>query len=94
MIHTGHDKGEWRGLCFKLDEFEVWSASLVAVVEAGIQIMKIQTDIWETALQEGPDICTICHSHENTVMKKDFGSIPILEFTCKQCGHKWTKIAG
>jgi hypothetical protein len=93
MIHKGHDAGDWRGLSFKLDELEVWSSSLVACVETGIQIMKIQTDVWEKAVGDDPDMCTICHSHDHyTVKSKRFGSVPILEFTCKQCGHRWTKI--
>jgi hypothetical protein len=92
MIHKGHDTGDWRGLSFKLDEFQVWSSSLIAAVEAGIQIMKIQTDVWERALDDDPDMCTTCHSHSNyAVRRRRFGSIPLLEFTCKQCGHKWRR---
>ncbi len=92
MIHKGHDTGEWRGLCFKLDEFQSWASLLAEAVQVGIRIMKIQTDVWLRTLRADPDMCTICHSHNNyTVRRKSFGVMPLLEFTCKQCGHKWNR---
>jgi hypothetical protein len=92
MIHKGHDTGDWRGLSFKLDEFQVWSSSLSSAVEVGIQIMKIQTDIWEKTLHDDPDMCTICHSSNHyTVKPKSFAGHSLLEFTCKKCGNNWTR---
>jgi len=91
MIHSGHDTGEWRGLCFKLDEVHNWCDLVAECVEVGIQLAKIQSDIWLKTLNSNPDICTICHS-ENNFEKKQVRSAdkdPLFEFICKQCGHKW-----
>lgn len=94
MIHKGHDTGEWRGLSFKLDEFRAWSSLVSESVEAGIRMMKIQTDVWLKTLREDPDMCSICHSHSNySVKPKSFAGHSLLEFTCKKCGHKWTRSA-
>ena len=56
--------------------------------------MKIQTDVWLKKLREDPNMCTICHSRDNyTVKAKSFAGHPLLEFTCKKCGNKWTRAA-
>lgn len=89
MIHKGHDTGDWRGLSFKLDEFHTWSALVAECVDAGIRMMKIQTDLWLQTLRSDPEMCAICHSHgQYTVKRKSFGVMQYLEYTCKQCGHK------
>lgn len=91
MIHSGHDTGEWRGLCFKLDKVHNWCDLVTECVEVGIQLAKIQTDIWLKTLISNPDICTICHSENNFEKKqvRSAGKDLMFEFICKKCGHKW-----
>ena len=91
MIHSGHDTGEWRGLCFKLDEVHRWCGLVAECVEVGIHLAKIQTEIWLKTLNSNPDICTICHSKNNFEKKQvhSAGKDPLSEFICKKCGHKW-----
>jgi hypothetical protein len=91
MIHSGHDSGEWRGLCFKLDEVHRWCGLVTECVEVGIHLAKIQTEIWLKTLNSKPDICAICHSENNFKSKqvKSAGKEPLFEFVCKKCGHKW-----
>lgn len=91
MIHSGHEQGEWRGLCFKIDELYNWCDLLSECVEVGIQLAKIQTDVWLKILNSNPDICTICHT-TNNFQKKEIpwkGHGALFEFICNQCGHKW-----
>ena len=91
MIHAGHDAGEWRGLCFKLDEVHKWCGLVTECVEVGIRLAKIQTEIWLQTLHSKPDICTICHAENNFESKQidSVGNEPLFELICKKCGHKW-----
>jgi hypothetical protein len=87
MIHSGHDAGEWRGLCFKLDEVYKWCDLVSECVEVGIQLAKIQTETWSRNL----DTCSICHSENNYEEKRvdTVGEKQFVELVCKKCGHKW-----
>jgi hypothetical protein len=91
MIHSGHDAGEWRGLCFKLDEVHKWCGLVSECVEVGILLAKIQTEMWLKTLASKVDVCSICHSENNYDKKQvdSAGKDSMFEFTCKKCGNKW-----
>lgn len=92
MIHRGHDTGEWRGLCFKLDEFHNWCGLAAECIDASVRMAKVQTDIWLSGPGADPHMCTICHAKNNySTRRKMFASQPLLELTCNQCGHVWSR---
>jgi|SRR6266498_74275 len=58
--------------------------------ESGIRVAKIQTDRWLQTLRANPDMCVICHANNSYEARTiSWGKSRVLQFTCKQCGHKW-----
>jgi len=87
MIHTGVFEGQWAGKIFKYDRFKVWCELFAKCVNVGIQILRLNTNLWLEKRPQDKVYCDTCHNeniNEFTIDKTEIHE-GYITFICNRC---------
>jgi hypothetical protein len=91
LINKGQYSRTWAGHVFKPDDFNEWCKFVSQAVAAGIHLLKINLEQWETIRSQRRVICSTCHNDKDfDISKHTFGGEEFTNYRCLKCGGGMT----
>jgi hypothetical protein len=91
LINKDVYSGGYMGHVFKSDDFYEWCNYLCRSVDAGVQLLAINLDQWQSIRSAHKLLCSVCHNTSDFEKQESwFGGQKFYVCKCSQCGREMT----
>ncbi len=94
LINKGQFSGTYMGHVFKEDDFSEWCNYFCRSVDAGVKLLAINFDQWQSIRSAHKIVCAICHNNSDFDRQETwFGGRKSCIYKCRQCGDEMRIVA-
>ncbi|SDD40399.1 hypothetical protein [Paraburkholderia lycopersici] len=85
----GIHSGNWSGFVYQQTKFERWTDIFSEVVRLGINVLKINLDMWDVARATLGVLCNVCHSQNLEQNSEIIAETNVIKYSCRECNSSF-----